>query len=193
MTLITSLTGLATCLVLVPYAIPDIFPWLVVIRIGFGIFTLAQFTTPQVNDLVKSEYRGRALALNGYGFVLGELFAYGVLYNFTKQLDPFTSFPIAFLFILFLIAIYSKMIKEPRPQMTLEPAAPKVPLLQLFVGNMRKVIDAAKNNNSLLLCLFGNLIIRLSVVLSSTFMLLWITSFVDSGVVESDDEAKTIY
>ena len=178
---------------MVPYAIPNIFPGLYLIRIGYGIFTLAQFTTPQVNDLVKSQYRGRALALNGYGFVLGELFAYGVLYEFTKDLDPFTSFPIAFLFILFLIAIYSKMIKEPRPQLTLEPAPAKVPLYQLFVGNMRKVVNAAKNNNSILLCLFGNLVIRLSVVLSSTFMLLWITSFVDSGIVRSDDDAKTIY
>ena len=77
--------------------------------------------------------------------------------------------------------------------MTLEPAAAQVSLFQIFVGNMRKVIQAAKNNNSLILCLFGNLIIRLSVVLSSTFMLLWITSFVDSGVLQSDNEAKTVY
>ena len=133
------------------------------------------------------------LALNGFGFVGGEVFAYGVLYNFTKNLDPFTSFSIAFFFIMFQIAIYSKMIKEPRPMMTLEPAPAKVPLFQLFVSNMRKVVHAAKNNNCLMICLCGNLIIRLSVVLSSTFTLLWITSFVDSGVVQSDDDAKTIY
>jgi len=68
-----------------------------------------------------------------------------------------------------------------------------MPLYKLFFQLSKKVLHASKSNVSILLCLFGNLIIRLSVVLYSTFLLLWITSFVDKGVLQDQEEAKTVY
>jgi MFS family permease len=40
-TMVTSLAGVAIFLFLIPFAIPDVYPWLIVIRVGFGICTLA--------------------------------------------------------------------------------------------------------------------------------------------------------
>jgi hypothetical protein len=52
---------------------------------------------------------------------------------------------------------------------------------------MRK---ACKNNILIPLCFIGVAITRLAMVLLSTLMILWITSFVDKGVLKNEDEAK---
>jgi hypothetical protein len=68
-----------------------------------------------------------------------------------------------------------------------------MPLHKRFYHLSSKVYRASKGNLSITLCLFGNLVIRLSVVLYSSFLLLWITSFVDNGVLKSEEEAKSAY
>lgn len=42
------------------------------------------------------------------------------------------------------------------------------------------------------MCFIGVMIIKLVVILFNTFLMLWVTSFKDSGVLESDEEAKSI-
>ena len=42
---------------------------------------------PLINDYVRKDSRGRAVALNGCGVVIGELFTMGILLNFTKNLN----------------------------------------------------------------------------------------------------------
>jgi hypothetical protein len=54
------------------------------------------------------------------------------------------------------------------------------------------MFQACKDNLVLPVCFFGVTIIRLVFILFNTFLLLWITSFVDTGVLESEAEAKTI-
>lgn len=44
-----------------------------------------------------------------------------------------------------------------------------------------------------IICFVGAAIIRLIALLFSTFLLLWITSFVDDGILESEAVSKTIY
>ena len=86
------------------------------------------------------------------------------------------------------------MIKEPRVRPSLAPTTEvKQPLYIYIKDSLAKIYSVSKDNMSIKLCLFGNMIIRLSVVLYSTFLLLWITSFVDNGVLKSEEDAKTIY
>lgn len=54
------------------------------------------------------------------------------------------------------------------------------------------VYHACKSHIVLPLCFIGVTIIRLIGVLFSTFLLLWITSFVDTGILKSEDDAKVI-
>jgi len=57
----------------------------------------------------------------------------------------------------------------------------------------RSFFDAIRSSTAISICLVGVGIIRFSVTLSSTFFLLWITSFIDSGVLKSENEAQTVY
>lgn len=41
---------------------------------------------PLINDYVRKSSRGKAVALNGCGVVIGELFTMGILLNFTKEM-----------------------------------------------------------------------------------------------------------
>jgi hypothetical protein len=54
------------------------------------------------------------------------------------------------------------------------------------------VFSASRENVVLPLCFFGSFVIKLSVILYNTFLLLWLTNFVDTGVLNSDDHAKSI-
>ena len=42
------------------------------------------------------------------------------------------------------------------------------------------------------ICLCGVFIVKLFFILFNTFVLLWITSFIDKGVIKDEDEAKLI-
>jgi hypothetical protein len=51
---------------------------------------------------------------------------------------------------------------------------------------------ACKKNIVLPVCFLGVTVIRLVFILFNTFLMLWVTSFVDSGVLKSESEAKTV-
>lgn len=51
---------------------------------------------------------------------------------------------------------------------------------------------ACANDIVLPICFLGNLIVKFSNILFNTFILLWLTSFVDSGVLIDDSAAKAI-
>lgn len=67
---------------------------------------------PLINDYVVRKYRGKAIALNGIGFIVGEIGA--MLLNFaTIKETPYVSFSLASA-IIFLIAIFLFInIKDP--------------------------------------------------------------------------------
>jgi len=55
----------------------------------------APLSHPLVPDYVKRSSRGRAIALSGIGFVMGEVFSMGVLFNLTKSMSYKKAFLIA--------------------------------------------------------------------------------------------------
>mmetsp|Transcript_19442 Transcript_19442/g.18562 ORF Transcript_19442/g.18562 Transcript_19442/m.18562 type:complete len:167 (+) Transcript_19442:773-1273(+) len=56
---------------------------------------------------------------------------------------------------------------------------------ELFVSEFRR-------NSALTVCFLGVVIITVVYIVNNTFMLLWLTSYVDEGVLRSDDEAKIL-
>lgn len=56
-----------------------------------------------------------------------------------------------------------------------------------------RVWETIKSDIKYPVCLLAAMITRLFAILFSVYMLLWVTSFVDSGVLESENEAKAIY
>ena len=73
----------------------------------------APIAHPLIPDYVVRKCRGKAVALSGCGVVLGEVFAMGVLFNFTKSLSFKDAFLISGIFILSLSIILLFIIKDP--------------------------------------------------------------------------------
>ena len=57
---------------------------------------------------------------------------------------------------------------------------------QKFKSIVTKVQLECRRNIILPVCFMGCFVIKLSLILYNTFILLWLTSFVDSGVLQSD-------
>lgn len=55
----------------------------------------APMSHPLIADYVVKSSRGKAIALNGVGFVLGEILSMGVLFNLTKSLSFYNAFAVA--------------------------------------------------------------------------------------------------
>lgn len=82
-----------------PYTSPNY--WMLAIaRCLVGVTMSAPTSHPLINDYVRRSSRGRAVALNGVGVVIGELFTMGILLNLTKSMSYYASFFICFLMIL---------------------------------------------------------------------------------------------
>ena len=59
---------------ILPHTSPS-YGWLLVVRIGFGIFMAAPMAHPLVADYVHRDSRGKAVVLAGIGIVIGEIFS----------------------------------------------------------------------------------------------------------------------
>ncbi len=65
--------GAISCMA-VPLPAPNVYPWLYIIRFACAIFYVGVTSHPFINDFVMRESRGRALALQFFGYILGEIF-----------------------------------------------------------------------------------------------------------------------
>lgn len=72
--------------IILPYTAPNL-NHLMIVRCAIGVTMAAPIAHPLIPDYVKRSSRGRAIALTGIGFVFGEVFAMGVLFNLTKSMD----------------------------------------------------------------------------------------------------------
>lgn len=93
-TLFVSFMATAAVVACTPYSAPDL-DWLLVGRIAIGITMAAPMAHPLIPDYVKNKSKGKAIALNGLGYVLGEVFAIGVLFNYTKSMNFYDAFLVA--------------------------------------------------------------------------------------------------
>ena len=68
---------------------------------------------PLINDYIVKKYRGKAIALNGIGFIIGELGA--MLLNFaTLNETPYVTFNVASAIILFFSIFLFINVKDPQ-------------------------------------------------------------------------------
>ena len=106
--------GLQSIMVLLmPYTSPEVYPWLLILRMGLSVFWVPLFAHPLVSDYIKKESRGKQIALNGIGFICGDVFAFGILLNITRNMPPIESFSVTSVYILVTAITAFFMIKEP--------------------------------------------------------------------------------
>ena len=112
LTIFVSFLTTAMLFVYLPYTAPNL-NHLIAVRCGIGVTMSAPLANPLVPDYVKRSSRGRAIALNGIGFVIGEVFSMGVLFNLTKSMDYRDAFKIASGIILFFSLFFLISVKDP--------------------------------------------------------------------------------
>lgn len=81
-------------LIWAPYAHDSILQ-ICIARVLLGAGAQIQLGNPLVNDYVRSESRGVATTYQNIGWIVGEIFAFAVLFNFTKAMTLTASFHIA--------------------------------------------------------------------------------------------------
>ena len=93
-TIFLSFISSAAIMVAFPYSSPDM-DFLLVLRCMLGITMCAPMAHPLIPDYIKRSSRGKAIAVCGVGFVLGEVFSIGVLFNQTKNMTYYNAFLVA--------------------------------------------------------------------------------------------------
>lgn len=76
----------------IPRMSPVVFPNLLLLRTGIAITIVPPVSNPLIGDYLMKESIGKGAALMGIGFILGEIFSMGVLFNVTKHMSPDMAF-----------------------------------------------------------------------------------------------------
>ena len=95
-----------------PHTAPNL-TVLYVCRCAIGLTMAAPLAHPLLPDWVEKTSRGRGLALMGIGILFGNIYAIGVLFNFTKDMDFKNAFLIAGINIMILSVVFLIIIKDP--------------------------------------------------------------------------------
>lgn len=104
------LTGII--FILIPYTKP--YFWLLALmRCAIGVTMAGPISHPLINDYVRKNSRGKAIALNGLGTVFGEVMAMGVLLKLSKKLTYEAAFALTGSIVIFWSGYYSLFIKNP--------------------------------------------------------------------------------
>lgn len=104
LTISLSYAATALCYLLLPRTKPH-FWFLAVVRCAIGVTMAGPISHPLINDYVRKNSRGRAIALNGLGQVFGEVMAMGVLLKLSKKMKYESAFALTAA-IIFAFAIY---------------------------------------------------------------------------------------
>ena len=131
------------------------------------------------------------------GFIFGDLLVFAVLINFTKGMNPISGFGVVSCTMVLIAIGFFFMVKEPdmerlqkyRKEDEVWQKASITTKVKILTSH---VVQASKNNIVFPICFIGVIIVKLIEVLFSTFVMLWSTSFVDKGVLKSEDEAKQV-
>ena len=98
---------------LIPYTAPN-YTLLIVARCAIGVTMSAPLSNPLIPDYIKRSSRGKAVALNGIGFVFGEVMSMGVLFNLTKTMSYFSAFAITAGLILSFSIYFLLAVRDPQ-------------------------------------------------------------------------------
>lgn len=95
-----------------PYTSPN-YTYLIMARCLIGVTMSAPLSHPLIADYINKKSRGKAIALSGIGFVIGEVMAMGVLLQFTKQLSYEDAFSVTSVLIFGISLFLLYAVKDP--------------------------------------------------------------------------------
>ena len=79
-TLVSAFMGGAALLFAIPYTSPNVFPWLIIVRMAITFCFSAPAANPLLADYIHKDSIGKAATLIGIGYVIGEVLSMGILF-----------------------------------------------------------------------------------------------------------------
>ena len=98
----------------IPYTAPNIWPSLVIVRIFITTLFGSTASNPLLADYIHKDAIGKAAALVGLGFVVGEVLAMGILFNVTKHMNAYNAFMIVAIVGACCSFLFICLVKEPK-------------------------------------------------------------------------------
>lgn len=112
LTISLSYATTALCYLILPRTKPH-FWLLAAVRCAIGVTMAGPISHPLINDYVRKNSRGKAIALNGLGQVFGEVMAMGVLLNLSKEMKYEEAFAMTASIIFVFAVFFFIFIKNP--------------------------------------------------------------------------------
>ncbi len=123
--------------------------------------------------------------------IFGQLITYLIIIEFTKDLDYITAFSIVSIILIGIAMIFMLIVKEPHKKKSEIEEESQEPTLHKVKRLSREAYDLIKSDIVFLVCFIGVTITRLSFILFTSQQTLWVTSFIDSGVI-TEEESKDV-
>ena len=120
-TLFVSFTMASFFIFLIPHTAPHLFS-LFLVRILFQICLTGPVSSPLLADYIHKDALGKASALIGMGFVVGEVLAMGILFNLTASMSHNAAFLLVAVVGVGVASVFLFIVKEPQLRKTNEPA-----------------------------------------------------------------------
>ena len=79
-------------LLFMPYMAPNVFPQLLLLRCAISTCFAAPASNPLMADYIQPEALGKASALLGVGYIIGEVLSMGVLFQVTAGMSHYNAF-----------------------------------------------------------------------------------------------------
>jgi MFS family permease len=76
----------------IPYTAPSVFPSLLIVRMLITTTLSAPNSNPLLADYIHKDAIGKAAALIGLGYVVGEVIAMAILFPVTKKMNEYNAF-----------------------------------------------------------------------------------------------------
>jgi MFS family permease len=112
-TIFFSLIPAAILMMYLPDVAPSI-PGLIIFRSGIVMAVNTLSSHPFINDYICKETRGRAIALQSTGVVIGDLMTFVVVLNITRGMTPYGRFKFFGFTIIAIACLFLYLVKEPR-------------------------------------------------------------------------------
>lgn len=188
-TICSTLFVAALFVALIPNTAPSI-ELLITLRIGMVVALSALGSHPFTNDYVHKSTRGRAIAFQSAGVIIGDLLTFLVMLNLTRNMTGYGRFQVFGFSLAVIAALFFLIVKEPTIKQKSQPdiEGSFMPSINQESHNKREgMISRARNLTSTVLtlcksdivfpiCLFGTLTTRTVHFLFGTFLMLYVTS-----------------
>ena len=180
----------------VPYLSPSLFLLTLAMMI-LQLMTKVLNANPLIPDYVEKTSIGKGVLFHYVGVAVGEIICTGIIFRVSASWDIKYSFFLAASFITVITVLLFFAIREVKPELRVEKGEfQKMEEPMNFCDKVgflsRRIWQVLRSDVRYIYCLLSYMAVNTFYIAASLYLILWITSFVDSGYFSNEAESKTI-